>query len=107
MNKLAYVDAEDPYESGNADEQGLFAKLRSRPVDIGFAVGDTFYFYYEGIYDGGCSSSVNHAMLAVGYGFEDGEGYVIVKNSWGTDWGEDGYLYIAITDGVGVCGINQ
>jgi len=33
--------------------------------------------------------------------------YYIVKNSWGTDWGEDGFVKIAITGGVGVCGISS
>jgi hypothetical protein len=33
--------------------------------------------------------------------------YWIVQNSWGSDWGDQGYVYIEITDGDGICGINM
>jgi len=53
---------------------------------------------------------LDHAVTAVGYGTKKGKSgdkeYLIVRNSWGTDWGEDGYFRIAIDkDGPGVCGI--
>lgn len=47
--------------------------------------------------------NVNHAVLAVGYGHQDGKDYWIVKNSWGTQWGDDGYF--KIQRGVNMCGI--
>lgn len=46
---------------------------------------------------------VNHAVLAVGYGEEDGMKYWLVKNSWGKDWGDEGYFKIEA--GVNMCGI--
>ena len=38
---------------------------------------------------------MNHAVLTVGYGIEDTEEYYIVKNSWGEDWGMNGYVIMA------------
>jgi cathepsin F len=53
-----------------------------------------------------CATNVlNHAVLIVGYGSQNGYDYWIVKNSWGPRWGENGYF--RVTRGFGVCGINK
>jgi cathepsin F len=65
-------------------------------------------FYYGGILDVPdvmCDpDQINHAVTLVGYGSENGQDYWIVKNSWGQDFGEEGYFRIA--RGKGTCGIN-
>lgn len=79
------------------------------PVSVGIAATDDFSFYHGGIYeDEYCSSiQLNHAVLVVGYGTERVNGedvdYWIVKNSWGPDYGENGY--IRMRKGRNMCGI--
>ena len=67
-----------------------------------------FQAYKSGIIKRFCGTSLDHAVLAVGYGTENGSDFWLVKNSWGTSWGEKGYVKIArdmSKNGPGVCGI--
>lgn len=61
--------------------------------------------YQSGIFSGYCSSQIDHGVLAVGYGTDPTtqQEYWILKNSWGSEWGENGYFRIAL--GRGLCGI--
>ena len=58
----------------------------------------------------GCGSKLDHAVVAVGYGTDAHTGldYYLVRNSWGPDWGENGYVKLARQgDGYGVCGVQE
>jgi len=52
-------------------------------------------FYESGVFDGECGTSLDHYVLVAGYGTEDGQDYWYVKNSWGADWGLNGYILLA------------
>ena len=90
--------------------RALKAALVVQPVAIAIeADQQVFQFYSSGVIKANCGDDLNHAVLAVGYTTIDGEEAFIVKNSWGTEWGAKGYVYIS-TDGRanygnGVCGI--
>ena len=65
------------------------------PVAISVAADD-WVFYESGVFNGECGATINHAVTAVGYGTdEDGNDYWLVRNSWSTNWGEDGYIRVA------------
>jgi len=67
-----------------------------------------FQTYKSGVMSStSCGTSLDHAVLAVGYGTESGQDYWLVKNSWNTTWGDQGYIKLAIVDGEGICGVQM
>jgi C1A family cysteine protease len=92
------------------DQISLKAAVAQQPVAVAIEA-DTFYFqsYSSGILTSPtCGTTLDHGVLIVGYGTENGQDYWLVKNSWGTSWGLDGYVKIAkssSTNDPGICGI--
>lgn len=77
------------------DPVALATALTIGPVSIGVdASGLAFKFYKSGIIKKFCGTAIDHAVLLVGYGTEKGTDYWLVKNSWTSDWGENGYFRI-------------
>ena len=82
------------------------------PVSIAIEA-DTKYFqsYSSGVLtSSSCGTNLDHGVLIVGYGSENGQKYWLVKNSWGTTWGDQGYVKIARSDSTndaGICGISM
>ena len=54
-----------------------------------------------------CGTNLDHAVLAVGYGNENGTDYWLVKNSWNTWWGDAGYIKLEMDSGNGACGVQM
>jgi len=80
----------------------LKAALAKGPVSIAIeADKSVFQMYTSGILDSAsCGTNLDHGVLAVGYG----EGYFLVKNSWGASWGDKGYIKIS-DSASNICGI--
>jgi len=89
-------------------EQTLKAMVARHPVSVAIdADGYEFQLYARGIFDGFCGTNLNHGVTVIGYGESKGKRYWLVKNSWGTGWGERGYIRMKrdSSNRRGICGI--
>lgn len=75
------------------------------PISVGINA-DKLQLYKTGIYSCAPNVSINHAVTIIGYGSSDNTDYWIVKNSWGQNWGQNGYFYLA-QDTTKNCGLNN
>lgn len=93
----------------------FFAAVYDRPVAIGIAAAGDFMNYKSGvsfyclrffldcsltikIFTGSCPGGRDHAVVIVGYGVENGQNFWILRNSWGTGWGEAGCIQKRYSD---------
>jgi C1A family cysteine protease len=92
------------------DQISLKGAVAQQPVSIAIEA-DTraFQSYSSGVITGSaCGTKLDHGVLIVGYGEENGIKYWLVKNSWSASWGDNGYVKIErseSTNDAGVCGI--
>uniref|UniRef100_A0A0D3G1H2 Oryzain beta chain n=3 Tax=Oryza TaxID=4527 RepID=A0A0D3G1H2_9ORYZ len=90
------------------DEKSLQKAVAHQPVSVAIeAGGREFQLYHSGVFSGRCGTSLDHGVVAVGYGTDNGKDYWIVRNSWGPKWGESGYVRMErnINVTTGKCGI--
>jgi hypothetical protein len=92
-------------------ETALKEAVSAQPVSVAVeADKQVFQFYKSGVIksSAGCGTKLDHGVLAVGYGTEEGTMYWKIKNSWGPTWGDEGYLKIERTESSmskGTCGV--
>ena len=132
----AELETEYPYTSGNGDDSTdclydshsktsvevqasasvtsedrdqMKAALAQQPLAV-LVEADKMAFqtYQSGVLTSdACGTQLDHAVLAVGYGTEDGQDYWLVKNSWDTTWGDNGYIKLGMDDSTGTCGVQM
>jgi len=83
----------------------MMSAVSQQPVSIAIQANQlAFQHYSGGVLTGRCGQNLDHGVLAVGYGTENGVDYWKVKNSWSDSWGEDGYIKIERSD-ADLCGV--
>jgi len=89
-------------------DSAMMSALNQQPVAIAIEADQVaFQLYSSGVFTADCGDSLDHGVLAVGYGTLDGTDYYLVKNSWGTSWGDNGYIYLerGVSQKTGQCGL--
>lgn len=95
-----------------SSDNALMQAVALQPVSVAIEADQIdFQFYKSGVLTSDCGTTLDHGVIVVGYG-SDTEGtndYYLVKNSWGTTWGDEGYIKLGrgsqYNDGQGQCGI--
>jgi len=81
--------------------------LKEGPLAVVIDAGTReFQNYKSGIIPASGCYKLNHAVLAVGYGNKDGRAYYIIRNSWGSKWGQNGNAFVAYSS-KGSCYVDQ
>ncbi|XP_060653871.1 procathepsin L-like [Drosophila nasuta] len=92
----AEVSAVVQIQSGNEDALAS-AVANKGPTSVCINVDSNFQYYRSGVFnEPSCSQTINHCVVIIGYGTDSvGGDYWLVRNSWGEDWGENGYIRMA------------
>jgi len=87
------VEVKDYTDVKPKSPSALAAAVAEGPVSVAIDAGSIlFQLYHGGIMKHFCGTSLDHGVLLVGYGTEKGTDYWLLKNSWGSTWGEKGYF---------------
>ena len=96
-------------------DNAMMTALAQQPVAVAIEATTDFQLYKSGIFTAKCGTDLNHGVLLVGYDSQNGLDYYILKNSWSSDWGMDGYLLLGkgndpatgkpYNNGAGQCGV--
>ena len=84
----------------------IMAAIQEAPVSVAIdASSSAFQFYSKGVVSNCRNYELNHGVAVVGYGSESGKEYFLIKNSWGKDWGDKGFIKLSVFGNN--CGVNS
>jgi len=97
IKAYTYCSNYSAYTTRYCSEDKVYANLALGASAVGID-GTALQLYDSGVFDATCSED-NHAVILMGYGVSEfGTEYFKIRNSWGTDWGESGYVRVARND---------
>lgn len=98
------VNVERFVDITSRNEHDILKALLKQPISVAIEADQRgFQFYRSGVFDGECGTRLDHGVVLVGYGTENGVDYWLIRNSWGSHWGDHGY--IKIRRGTNQCGV--
>jgi C1A family cysteine protease len=92
-------------------DQALMSAVAQQPVSVAVEADQSSFQFYSGgvLTSNDCGTNLDHGVLVVGYGSDQGSDYYKVKNSWGASWGSKGYILLgrgsSYNNGQGQCGV--
>ncbi|CAG9311060.1 unnamed protein product [Blepharisma stoltei] len=93
---------------GSNSVDDLQAAVSLQPVSVAVEADQiAWQFYSGGVVTSSCGTALDHGVLVVGYDMANNPPFWKVKNSWGEQWGEAGYIRIGVVAGKGLCGIQM
>lgn len=104
--KVSAISSYADVPSDNTSQ--LYAAVARQPVSVAVEADQAAWQSYRGgVVSSSCGTALDHGVLVVGYNQASSPPYWKVKNSWGTSWGESGFIRIAVVSGAGICGIQM
>jgi len=100
ISNFSYCSNYSSSKKKHCSVAAVYALLAQGPISVGIDAGsDDFQNYSSGVYTASCTED-DHAVIAIGYGNDaaSGSDYWLIRNSWGADWGDNGYIKVAVND---------
>jgi len=106
---LGVVKATGYHDVAKKNPTQLMAALQNGPVSVAIEADQkAFQMYKSGVLPASeCGTSLDHGVLVVGYGTENGTDYWKIKNSWGPTWGDQGFIKVERNASSGACGVQN